>query len=330
MDLEIIETISDKPDKRIDLVLDKKTRFIYIQKVFLGDLSELYGAVKELDCPYIPKIYDVNFKDEHTYVMIEKIDMLTLDRYSKDKPLLIDDIYNVASDVAKALKDLHKIKIVDRDVKPENIFYDGKRALLFDLDIARFYGNSGHDTRLLGSHGYAAPEQYGFGESNDKSDIFGLGKVIAYMLEKGQIEDRHLAKIVDKATKIDPDDRYRDIDHLLDDLEYQDSFALPGFRKGSIITKALALVGYILLVYFAFSIRYDRYAPWSIQEIISKFEGAFWLFMIVLYCGDYRRIRTKAIKGKSLSMSIFVSILYIFLYLFIIVVIGEVILMVVG
>ncbi len=330
VNLEVIETISDKAEKRIDLVIDRDTGMVFIQKIILGDMCSLYEAVKTLNSRYLPKIYSVSYKDEHTYVVVEKIEMLTLDKYLERSKADIRDVYKVANDIAHALRDLHMVKIVDRDVKPANIFYDGDKALLFDFDIARFYGNHAHDTRLLGSPGYAAPEQYGFGESNDKSDIYGLGKVMDYMLKKGGLEDRHLFKIIDKATKIDPKDRYRDIDHLIDDLTYLDSYALPGFRKGTSMTKILALVGYILLFCFAINIRYKDYAPRSFLEIVSKLEGMIWLFMIALYCGDYRHMRSRLTKGKNLLISLLISFFVIFLFLVIIVSIGELIIMIVG
>ena len=66
---------------------------------------------------------------------------------------------------------IHKLFIVI--IKPENIFYDGKQVYLFDFDIARNYiENQKRDTTVLGSQGYAAPEQFGFYQTDIRSDIY--------------------------------------------------------------------------------------------------------------------------------------------------------------
>ena len=78
------------------------------------------------------------------------------------------------------LKELHEQKIIHRDIKPSNMILqaDG-RIRLIDFDAARiFKDNKATDTELLGTKDYAPPEQYGFGQTDPRSDIYSLGVTI--------------------------------------------------------------------------------------------------------------------------------------------------------
>lgn len=82
--------------------------------------------------------------------------------------------------LCQALAPLHRENIVHRDIKPENIVLGAdSQVYLIDFGIARFEkaGRSA-DTTLLGTHGYAAPEQFGFCQSDARADIYSLGVVL--------------------------------------------------------------------------------------------------------------------------------------------------------
>lgn len=76
----------------------------------------------------------------------------------------------------------HNPPIIHRDLKPSNIIITScDNVVLLDFNAARFYsGLPGResDTRLLGTKGYAAPEQYGFGESSPQTDLYSIGKIL--------------------------------------------------------------------------------------------------------------------------------------------------------
>lgn len=72
---------------------------------------------------------------------------------------------------------------VHRDIKPENIILRGSQAVLIDFDAARLHKPEHEaDTQILGTTGFAAPEQYGLSQSDIRTDIYSLGVLINVML----------------------------------------------------------------------------------------------------------------------------------------------------
>ena len=141
-----------------------------------------------------------------------------------------------------ALGALHAITppVIHRDLKPENILLtEMGRVRLIDFGAARTYkpGQEG-DTAYLGTKGYAAPEQYGSGQTDARTDIFALGKVLTYALAGGYADappalsgrDRALGRILDRCCAYDPARRWPDAAALQKALErYLARRALPGY-----------------------------------------------------------------------------------------------------
>lgn len=114
--------------------------------------------------------------------------------------------------------------VIHRDIKPENIVLgsDGSVCLI-DFGIARRYepGKAG-DTRFMGSDATAAPEQYGFSQTDGRTDLYALGRTLCWMvtgsygpqgLEGAAISPR-LRRVLKKCTAFDPDDRYQNAQEL--------------------------------------------------------------------------------------------------------------------
>jgi len=112
---------------------------------------------------------------------------------------------------------------VHRDVKPENIILSGDRTVLIDFDSARVNKPEAEgDTRVLGTIGYAAPEQFGLAQSDCRTDIYAVGVLLNVMLTgehpSKKLAAGHLGHVVSRCTMMDPNKRYRDIPHLLSEL----------------------------------------------------------------------------------------------------------------
>ena len=115
---------------------------------------------------------------------------------------------------------LHRINIVHRDIKPENIIItDNATVKLIDFNASRVYKNEcTADTVVLGTIGYASPEQFGITQSDARTDIFALGVLLNVMLTgvhpSEQLAKGRAGKIVLKCTQIDPNKRYQSVEEL--------------------------------------------------------------------------------------------------------------------
>ncbi len=150
---------------------------------------------------------------------------------------------NVILSVSKTLNKLHTLKppIIHRDIKPENIIItDLAEIKLLDFNISRgFTGTAEKDTVAMGTKGFAPPEQYGFKESDARSDIYSLGATIKYLMEKTRCESEMLSEFVKKAMSFDPKNRFQNMIEVIyfikhyDDDEVEDILEQAGEAAGS-------------------------------------------------------------------------------------------------
>ena len=124
--------------------------------------------------------------------------------------------------VAHELHTAFEPPLIHRDIKPSNVIApeDGTIALI-DFGIARVYNPAGEtDTVHLGTRSYAPPEQFGFGQTTVRSDVYSLGATLFHLLTGCEavaadragafaaVEDSALRGIVSRACAFDPQSRY--------------------------------------------------------------------------------------------------------------------------
>lgn len=143
--------------------------------------------LKGLSHKAIPEIIDIIETDESYIVVMEYVCGQILQKAIEESGTMPEkDIISIGKQLAEVLNYIHTqpTPIIHRDVKPANIILkpDGDIALL-DFGTARKFKNQSlSDTTCLGTIGYAAPEQYGgMGQSDCRTDIYGLGVTLYYL-----------------------------------------------------------------------------------------------------------------------------------------------------
>ena len=204
------------------LVRHKETKTPYIFREFEGS-AEVYRKLLFLACPNLPRIYEAAEKDEHAAILEEYIEGDNMQEMLKGALFSEKETRQIVRDLCSALWVLHKQGAVHRDIKPENVILRGEQAVLIDFDASRvFKRDQSVDTVVLGTTGFAAPEQYGMGQSDNRSDIYSLGVLMNVMLT-GQHPSRQLAsgkfgRIVKKCTMTNPAGRYQTVLDLMEVL----------------------------------------------------------------------------------------------------------------
>lgn len=199
---------------------DSGTRYIF--RYFYGS-SEVYRKLLSVSCPNLPKIMEVGEKDGRTVLLEEYVQGDTLSEILQGGLVSTVQAKKICRQLCSALWVLHSMGVVHRDVKPDNVMIRGKEAVLIDFDASRIYKNANQeDTQILGTTGFAAPEQYGLSQSDGRADIYALGVLLNIMLT-GEHPSRKLAtgrmgRIVQRCTMVNPEKRYRNILHLMEAL----------------------------------------------------------------------------------------------------------------
>lgn len=141
-----------------------------------------------LSHPNLPRILDAFSEDGRSYLVMDFIEGQTLQQMLRDskQPLPVPQALHIARQLCDVLSYLHAQNppIIFRDVKPTNIMITPNgHVFLIDFGIARFFKEGQtQDTIFLGSPGYAPPEQHGLAQTNQQSDIYGLGATMHYCL----------------------------------------------------------------------------------------------------------------------------------------------------
>lgn len=205
------------------------------------DLLAEPNILKRLSHPALPKIFDIIEDEENIYVIVDYIEGVSLDKKLKSECRFAEEkVAGWAKQICEVLHYLHTCKpnpIIYRDMKPSNIILtDSGNLKLIDFGIAREYKtDSGSDTVYIGTKGYAAPEQYGTGQTNVTTDIYGLGVTLyhlitgkspgepPYEIKPVRYFDRNISEdmefIILKCSKQNPEERYQSVDEILRDLE---------------------------------------------------------------------------------------------------------------
>lgn len=219
---DTLRVLKQSPRGTVSVVRHKKSGTRYVFRRYSGS-GEVYRRLLPVLCQHLPQIMEAAEQDGQTAVLEEYVQGDTLAELLMGARLTEREARQVTMQLCQALHVLHSMGAVHRDVKPENVILRGSDAVLIDFDAARIYKDeSESDTQVLGTTGFAAPEQYGIFQSDERADIFSLGVLLNIMLT-GKHPSREMAagkmgRIVRKCTMTAPEQRYQSARALMEVL----------------------------------------------------------------------------------------------------------------
>lgn len=221
---EAIACLSSTENAETLLVRDRKSGTHMLAKCYWGD-SRKYGntetaLLKKLSHPGIPRFLAAYENETMLCAVRDYIEGLPLNQYVTDLHPSAEQSVNIVSQLCDILAYLHRLNppVIHRDIKPQNIIIDAESNVwLIDFGISREYNAaSAKDTEYLGTVDFAPPEQYGFSQTDQRTDIFSLGVLIGWLFT-GETQARkalpklpspRLQKIVKTCTQLTPEHRY--------------------------------------------------------------------------------------------------------------------------
>ncbi|MEG1481727.1 serine/threonine-protein kinase, partial [Clostridium sp.] len=224
---EELTKLNENDKSKIYLVKNKKDNKIYIKKVLTNYNIKIYEILRGMDLKNIPKIYDIFVNDDNLIIIEEYINGNTLKDILDTSGLLKEDVViDYIISLCDTLNELHKLNppIIHRDIKPSNIIVSNDNVVkLIDFDVSReFKENRSEDTVIQGTEEYAPPEQFGFIQTDGRSDIYSTGILMNVLTTKeypkNKMNDGYLKNIIKKCTQFSPKDRYQSILDLKEDL----------------------------------------------------------------------------------------------------------------
>lgn len=251
MEYEEIKLLKQSEKSVVHLVREMNGEQLYIRKELKGR-HLVYSELQNLTHPYLPRLYAVILSDDSTTVLEEYIEGSTIG----SKELSNRQFLNIVRELCSVLEYLHGKGIIHRDIKPSNIIIakDGHIRLI-DFDAARMPKDDlEQDTMLLGTRGYAPPEQYGFSQTDERADIYAMGVTLEQILGEKARKPRY-KKILSKCTNLDPDKRYQSVRQV--------KIAFSHVKQRGLCVAAAAL---LVILIFAWNVVPERIMPGNAQS----------------------------------------------------------------
>lgn len=205
--------------------------------------QELFRRIRDVSCPYLERLVEQSEDENGAYFISEYVEGTP----ASERTFSEKEAVKLLLELCAAIKALHRAGVIHRDIKPSNIICgnDGHIRLI-DFDSARLRVEfQSRDTEILGTGGYAAPEQYGFMQTDDRSDIHAFGVTMEEIL--GENADKpKFRRIIKRCTQFDPDRRFRDISAVWHAIKRTVMPDFLPFAAGCGIAVAVVLAVYLL------------------------------------------------------------------------------------
>lgn len=196
-----------------------------------ASLKQEYKLLQGLRHPQLPRPLSYLELEGTEYLIREYVEGVSLyEQVTAQGPLSSANVRAAALSLCQVLHYLHSQHppVISRDVKPQNVILDSSgQCHLIDLDIARRYQSEKQgDTVFLGTQATAPPEQFGYQQTDQRSDIYSLGILLHFLrtgtfnLSLSDVNSDFLSRIIRRCTAFDPKNRYSSIQSVYRALKY--------------------------------------------------------------------------------------------------------------
>lgn len=207
------DTIGYLKGPDIALVKDVETGTVAVRKKLRAELLGVYERLKSVEQANLPRVYETEEYEGECFAYYEYIEGETLEDIVHEGTYTIAQAEEWMEQLCAAMGALHAMQpcVVHRDIKPENIIISNRGVLkLIDLGAARLFKDGKLcDTEQIGTRGYAAPEQYGFNQSDVRTDIYAAGTVLHVLMARFGEGAKAYNAVAARCTQLEPQNRYQ-------------------------------------------------------------------------------------------------------------------------
>ena len=265
----VYECLKESEDSSIFLVKETATGILCVlkwgrnrQTEFLRNEMEIMKKMADRKLSGIPKAYRIFEENGEVYLVREYIEGMSLAQMVLQKGGISEaEICRISRKICQTAEQFQNPDepMIHRDIKPENIVVTpGSEVVFIDFGTMRSYKKDGsRDTFVVGTRGTAAPEQYGYTQTDQRTDVYAIGQTMLYMVsesyEMNQLSEcavsRRMKKIIEKACSFEPDKRYGDAAQLRRAVEKcQANNRKKVYKKAGAVFGLIA-AGYILAIF---------------------------------------------------------------------------------
>lgn len=287
---EKIALFGENNDRKTWLVRQKNSNKIFVLKEIEIENISIYESLQYIKNRHLAAVKNIIEIENKAVVIEEYISGDILADKIENKNITKEDALDYTCQLFEVLSELEKVNIVHRDITPKNILISSDNVVkLIDFWISRKTKEGRtKDTTILGTAGYAAPEQFGFMQTDIRSDIYSIGVVFHEMLTGKMPEGNKCIcydykEFIQKCINISPENRFQTACQAYEELmknyihydaksnentvkftnsaykttgkqdtasvkQDYDYSKMPGFRSGALWKKILGVCVYVFLV----------------------------------------------------------------------------------
>ena len=253
----------------------------------------VWAMLAECGCARLPRVVATYEMPDEFVVVCDFVPGENLEEFVAGHGRIGEkDACTIVAQLCEAVAALHAHGLIHRDISPSNIVVAADGVHLIDLGIARFRTEGvTHDTTQLGTRGFASPEQCGYAQTDARSDVYSLGRVLGYLLTGVRPEtpdtveyERTLAdesvvgagvrEVVRRASALEPSARYQSVAELARALGSEkvveaeaiaDTMAPPAFEPAprrrnwvKVLLAVMAVVAFVAAVGIILAVTFGR------------------------------------------------------------------------